>query len=117
MAPPTRKLTQLETDLAKLQADVQAVAAKSGTTVADLSALAADAQAIARAGLWLDPQSLNKVTNELATAVAGRADTTQAKTDFAALFTGSSVAQATIDTTFTDLTQAIKDSGITIGRS
>ena len=81
--------------------------------MADLSALAADGKAISAAGLWLNPQSLDKVTAELATAVAAGTDTTQAKTDFAALFTGSSVSQATIDAAFTDLVKAIKDSGVT----
>jgi mucin-22 len=107
------QITQLQTDVTKLQSDTQAVAAKSGTTVSDLSAIATDNQAIAAAGLRLNQTSLNKATAELATAVAAGSDTTQAKTDFNALFTGSSVTQATIDAAFTDLTKAIKDSGIT----
>jgi hypothetical protein len=56
---------------------------------------------------------LQKTVSELATAVAGGADTTQAKTDFNALSSGSNVAQATIDKTFNDLVQTIQDSKIT----
>src|SRR5208283_3369243 len=47
------------------------------------------------------------------TEVASGAATTQAQTDFTALFTGSTVAQSTIDKTFNDLVQTIQDSKFT----
>src|SRR5208283_3245132 len=54
-----------------------------------------------------------KSVSELVTAVAGGAATTQAQTDFNALFTGSTVAQSTITKTFNDLVQTIQESKIT----
>ena len=81
--------------------------------MSDLTNLVTDSQTIAGAGLRLDPQSLDKVVNELVTAVAAGTDTTQAKTDFNALFSGSNVAQTSIDKTFNDLVQTIQDSKIT----
>jgi hypothetical protein len=107
------QLTQLNTDRQKLQTDLQTLTAKSGVTVADLSTLQTDSQTIAGAGLRLNPQSLQKVVTKLVTAVTNGADTSQAKTDFNALFTGSNVAQATIDKSFNDLIQTIQDSKLT----
>jgi hypothetical protein len=107
------QVSQLNADTQKLQTEKQSLAAKSGVTVADLTNLVTDSQAIAGAGLRLDPQGLQKVMNELATAVAGGADTTQAKADFNALFSGSNVAQTTIDKAFSDLVQTIQDSKVT----
>ncbi len=106
-------LTQLNTDVQKLQTENQSLSAKSLVTVADLTNLVTDSQTIAGAGLRLDPQSLQKVVNELVPAVAAGTDTTQAKTDFNALFTGSNVAQTSIDKTFNDLVQTIQDSKVT----
>lgn len=106
--------TQLQTDLTKLQTDYQALAAKSGVTIADLTALGTDSQAIRTAGASVDPTALQKAVSELATALTtSGGDTTQAKTDFNALFTGTSVTQATIDQAFTDLSTTITDSKIT----
>jgi hypothetical protein len=96
-----------------LQTEIQGLAAKSDVTVADLSALASDSQAIATAGGGLKADGLQTVLGTLAAAVAGGGDTTQAQADFNALFSGSTVDQATIDKTFTDLVQTIKDSNIT----
>ena len=106
--------TQLDTDLAKLQADLQALAAKSSVTVADLSALAADDAAIRTAGLHLDSTALRNAITKLATAVASGSDTTDARADFQALFTGSTVDQTTIVKAFTDLVQTITDSHVTV---
>jgi cell division protein FtsB len=105
--------SQLQTDLQKLQTDLQTIAAKSGVTVADINSLQSDDQAIAQAGFRIDPTALQKVTTELASAVASGASTRQAQTDFNNLFTGSSVSQATITKSFNDMVQAIQDSKIT----
>ena len=112
-ASQNSQLTQLNTDIQKLQTENQTLAAKSLVTVSDLTNLVTDSQTIAGAGLRLDPQSLDKVVNELITAVAAGTDTTQAKTDFNALFAGSNVAQTSIDKTSNDLVQTIQDSKIT----
>src|SRR5260370_31346117 len=58
-------------------------------------------------------QSPNKVISELAMAVAGGTSTTQAQTDFTALFSGSNVSASVINKTFTDLVKAIGDSHVT----
>ncbi len=105
--------TQLITDVQKLQTENQTLAAKSLVTVGDLTNLVTDSQTIAGAGLRIDPQSLQKVINELVPAVAAGTSTTQAETDFNALFTGSNVAQTSIDKTFNDLVQTIQDSKVT----
>ena len=104
---------QLDADLQKLQTELHSLVAKSGVTVVDLNDLASDGQSIAGTGFWINPQNLQKTVTELATAVAGGTDTSQAKTDFNTLFSGSKVAQATIDKTFADLVQTIQDSKIT----
>ena len=101
--------SQANTDWQTLQTQIQGLAAKSDVTVADLSALASDSQAIATAGGGLKADGLQTVLGSLAAAVAGGGDTTQAQTDFNALFSGSNVDQATIDRTFTDLVQTIQD--------
>ena len=105
--------SQLQADLQKLQTELQSLAAKSGVTIEDLQNLANDAQAISQAGAFLNPQSLDKVVLELATAVAGGTSTTQARTDFTALFSNDpSVSSTTISAAFSDLTKAIMDSNI-----
>ena len=60
-------------------------------------------------------QSLDKVVSELATAVAGGTSTTQAQTDFIALFSSSSVSTTTINTAFNDLVKAVLDSKVVPG--
>lgn len=112
-ASQNTQVAQYNTDLQKLQTELQSLAAKSRVTIVDISNLTGDSQTIAGAGFWINPQNLQKTVSELATAVAGSADTTQAKTDFNALFTGSSVAQTTIDKAFNDLVQTIQDSKVT----
>ena len=91
----------------------ESLAGKSGVTIADLESLTIDSQAIAQAGFHFDVKSLNSVISELANAVAGGTSTSQAQTDFTALFSGSSVSTTTINTTFTDLVQTIQDSAVT----
>ena len=103
-------LAQLQADVQKLQTELQSLAAKSGLTIADLQSLTNDSQAINQAGFYFKAQSLNKAVSELATAVAGGTSTSQAQTDFTALFSGSSVSTTTINTAFSDLTKAIQDS-------
>jgi cell division protein FtsB len=106
-------VTQLQKDIQALQTELQTLSGTSGVTIANVTGLASDTQAISQGGVWLDPQALQKVTSELATAVAGGTDTTQPKTDFNALFSGSSVAQTVIDKAFADMVQTIKDSKVT----
>ena len=109
-ASQNTQVAQLNTDLQKLQTELQSLALKSRVTIVDITNLTTDGQTIAGAGFRINPQSLQKTVSELATAVAGGGDTTQAKTDFNALFSGSSVAQTTIDKAFSDLVQTIQDS-------
>jgi len=105
--------SQLQADVQKLRAELQALAEKSSVTVADLQALTFDGQAISQAGLYLNVHTLNPVISELATAVAGGSSTTQAQTDFTGVFSGTSVSTATITTTFNDVVKAIQDSNVT----
>ncbi len=107
--------SQLQTDVQKLQTELQSLAAKSGLTIADLESLTVDSQTITKGGFFFNEQSLNKAISELATAVAGGSSTAQAQSDFAALFSGSNVATATINTAFADLTKAIQDSAVLPG--
>src|SRR5262249_44148184 len=62
VAPPwagqNTQLSQLQTDRQTLQTELQGLAAKSGVTVADLTKLNTDAQAIAQAGFRFDPSAL-----------------------------------------------------------
>jgi hypothetical protein len=106
--------SQLQTDQAKLDTDLQAVAAKSGVTVADLNSLANDERALRIAGAQPDSSSLQSSLSALATAVASGADTSQAKSDLSTALAGSaSVPQATLDTAVNDVVQAIQDSHVT----
>jgi chaperonin cofactor prefoldin len=105
--------SQLRTDLQTLRTELQTLAGKSGATIEDLQNLTSDSQTIAQAGFYFEAKSLNPVISELAVAVAGGTSTSQAQTDWGALFSGSSVTQATITSTFTDLTRTIKDSAVT----
>jgi hypothetical protein len=107
------KSDQLQTDLDKLRTDQQTVSAKSEVTSDDLDQLKTDSKDITTAGLQLDPKSLQTVVNDLVTAVAGGADTSQVQSDFNALFADSKVDQTVIDQTFNDLVQTIQDSKIT----
>ena len=111
-ARATSTWSQLRTDLQSLQVELQSLAQKSGVTIADLQNLTADSQAISAAGFHFSVRSLNSVITELATAVAGGTSTSQAQTDFTALFSKSSVTATTITTTFNDLTQTIHDSAV-----
>jgi hypothetical protein len=104
--------SQLQKDVQALQTELASLAAKSGVTVADLTGLAADSQALAQGGR-IDVKSLDAAVDELATAIAGGTSTTQAQTDFAAVYAKTSVAQATIAQAFTDLSKTITDSGVT----
>lgn len=112
-ATATTLFTNLKTAMDQLRTDSQAIAAASGVTVADMSALMSDAQAIMQTGSTIDTTKLESAVSGLAYAVAGGTDQTQAKADFAAVFSGTSVTQATIDKTTADLVQAITDSKVT----
>jgi hypothetical protein len=114
-AAATGPFSQLQADEQKLQTELQSLAAKSGLTIADLQNLVGDSRAINQAGFSFDIQSLNKTISELATAVVGGTSTSQAQTDFTALFNGSSVSTSTINSTFSDLTKAIRDSKVLPG--
>jgi predicted outer membrane protein len=104
---------QLLADMQALQKDLANLAARSDVTIADLESLTSDSQAVAQAGFHFDPRTLNPVTAELAAAVASGSSITQAQSDFAALFNGSSVAASAITTMFNDLVTAIQDSKVT----
>ena len=105
--------SQLRSDLQALRDELQSLAQKSGVTIADLQNLTSDSQAISAAGFHFGVRSVNSVITELATAVAGGTSTSQAQTDFTALFSKSNVSTATITTTFSDLVQTIQDSAVT----
>ena len=62
--------SQLQTDQTALNTELKALGATSGVTVADITNLSSDSSVIAQAGVWLGGTSLQKVTSELATAVA-----------------------------------------------
>jgi hypothetical protein len=107
------QLQQLENDVQTLRAELQSLATKSGVTVAELESLALDSQAITQAGYHFHLRSLNAVMSELAGAVASGSSTSQAQSDFNALFTGSSVTSTVISSTFDDLVKAIGSSHVT----
>src|SRR5262249_35140381 len=86
--------SSVRTDIEALQTELAGLAAKSGLTVADLTALAGDSQAIEQAGSRIDVQALDKAVDELATAIAGKASTSQAQADFQAVFADTKVSQA-----------------------
>jgi hypothetical protein len=100
--------SQLTTDLTTLRTDLNAVRASSAVTDAQRYALRSDLRTIAQTGLTIDRTALSTVTDTLLTALAnGTYDSdpntaASIKSSFNALFTGSSVAQAQIDQTFTD---------------
>ncbi|MGO9469430.1 MAG: hypothetical protein ACLQIB_47045 [Isosphaeraceae bacterium] len=106
-------ISQLQTDWKALVTELQGLAAKSGVTVADLESLALDSQAIGQAGFHFTASSLHTVISELATAVAGGASTSQAQSDWSALFTSSSVSNTVVTNTFNDLVTVIQDSHVT----
>jgi len=109
----TSAFSQLEADVQKLQNELQGLATRSVITIADLQSLTSDGQAISRAGFSFNFQSLKPVLSELAAAVAAGSSTTQAQSDFTALFNGSSVSASVISTTFSDLVKAIQASKVT----
>ncbi len=110
-----RPISKLQADVQTLESELVTLAEKSSVTIADLEALTSDGVAINQAGFHFSGQTVNPVISELATAVAGGSPTTQALTDFTALFSKSSVSTATITTTFNDLVKAIQDSNVTTG--
>ncbi len=107
------KFQQLQTDVSALQTELQSLASKSGLTVAELQSLEEDSQSISQAGVHIMPSALNKVISELATAVAGNMSTSQAESDWNALFTGSSPSTTVITGIFNDLVKAIGSSSVT----
>jgi hypothetical protein len=108
-APPAG--SQLAKDLQTLQNDQVALFARSGVTVAELTALQGDDMAAAKAGVKLDGAALIKVQNEVARAVLmGNPGTAAA--DFAALF-GGKMPKGAIDRAFNDEVQIVKDSKVT----
>jgi hypothetical protein len=105
-------ISQLQNDWKALITDLKNLASKSGVTVGDVESLALDSQSIGHAGFHFDRSSLRNVITELATAVAGGTSTSQAQTDWTALFNGSSVSSMVITNTFNDLVTAIQDSNV-----
>jgi hypothetical protein len=106
------QFTQLNTDVKALVTELQTLAAKSGVTISDLESLSTDGQSIAQTPFQFSASTLNPVMSELAKAVAGGTSTTQAKSDFAALFSAS-VSTTLVSTTFNDLVTAIGASNVT----
>jgi hypothetical protein len=106
---------KLKADLQTLQAELDTLATSSGLTIADLESLSTDGQSIAAAGFHFNPQTLNPVISELATAVANGTAPAQAPSYFTGLFGGSSVSSTVITTTYNDLVKAIGNSGVTAG--
>ncbi len=82
---------QLITDEKALQTELQSLATTSGVTVAELQSLALDSQSISQAGVHISSSALNTVISELATAIAGGTPTSQALTDWSALFGSSAL--------------------------
>jgi hypothetical protein len=115
MMPASRSsnFQQLITDVRALRTELQSLASKSALTVAELQSLAQDNQSINQAGVHITPSALDTVISELAMAVAGNASTSQALTDWTALFSGSSVSTMVITDTFNDLVKAIGSSKVT----
>jgi hypothetical protein len=109
----TNPFSQLQTDWKALITELQSLAAKSGVTVANIESLALDNQSITQAGFYFDRSSLHSVISELATAVAGGTSTTQAQSDWTALFNGSSVSTTVVNDTFNDLVTTIQNSSVT----
>jgi hypothetical protein len=105
--------SQLGTDIEALQTELQSLAAKSGITVADLSHLDADFQAIGPAWSSIGEEGLGAVTSELANAVAGGGSLSQAQSDFTAFIVGQGVSPTVGNQLLGDLVQAIQDSGVT----
>ncbi|MHB1556883.1 MAG: hypothetical protein ACYC61_05305 [Isosphaeraceae bacterium] len=107
--------SQLRTDIQTLQTDLANVASNSKPTVADLTSLATDSQAILQqATSRVDLKSLDTGINELATALTTTgASTTTAVNDITSALSTGGVSSATITQTITDLTTAINDSGVT----
>ncbi len=106
-------ISQLQMDWKDLVLELQSLAAKSGVTVADLESVVLDSQSIGQAGFHFNASSLHSVISELATAVAGGASTSQAQSDWIALFSGSSVSTTVVTNTFNDLVTVIQDSHVT----
>lgn len=112
--PPTGTPTQLDKDTQKLRTDIQNVQSTSLVTVAALTALGGDDQAIVVAGVKLDGKALLKATDGLVRAVLN-GNPAPAKADFVALF-GGKLASAAVDKAFNDMVQIVKDSKITLAQ-
>ena len=107
--------TKLVQDMKKLQTDVGAVQSKSGVTVADLSSLNADSQAIGKAGAKLDPKAVQAALSDIANAIAGNtfgAKASALQTEFNTLFAGSKVSATVQSQAFNDVVKTITDSHI-----
>jgi hypothetical protein len=123
LAPPSAASTsssasgsngqQLNSDVDALQTELQSLATKSGLAVADLENLAQDSQSLEQGGAFVGLPALTPVISELATAVAGGTSTSQAQSDWNALFTGTTVSTTVITNTFNDLVSAIRSSNVT----
>ncbi len=113
--------TQLETDKEALQTELGSLAAKSGVTVADITTLQTDSQAILSAGLTVNAPLLQTAVGELANALTGSTTVTQARaqTDFNAAFSGTNYSAspppAAVTNAFHDVSTAITHSNVTTG--
>jgi hypothetical protein len=104
---------QLQKDTQALQDQLQALAAKSGVTIADLTSLRADEVAIAKSDAQVDPKAFNEAVSDLATAVVSGADTAEAEAAFRALFADSTIDQAIVDKAYADLVRTVQNSKVT----
>ncbi len=94
-----------------LESDLQTLAQNSHVTVADLTKLGVDSQAIGGGDHSLNRANLQKAVSDLATAVATSSSTTTALGEFAALYP-SSVSTTAITNVENDLIKIITDSTV-----
>ena len=112
VAPPAPAAgSQLAKDLQKLQNDTLAIQGQSSVTIAELTALQGDEQAIVATGYKVDGKALLKAQTDIAKAVLS-GNPAAAKTGFVALF-GGKVDINLVNKLFNDEVNIIKDSHIT----
>jgi hypothetical protein len=109
-APPAAG-SQLAKDAQKRQNDTLAVQIQSGVTIAELTALQADEQAIIATGYKIDGKALLKAQTDLTKAVLA-GNPAAAKNGFVAIF-GGKVDINLVNKLFNDEVSIIKDSHIT----
>lgn len=100
---------QLDAQMATLRVDMIFAQTGSTVTVAQRTALKTDLRSLEKSGFRVDKVAVDPVVTSLLTTLADGSYnkvagvSTKNHNDFKALFAGSSVSQATIDTTYQDL--------------